>query len=104
MSPSSERRRVLSLDERDNVANALEPLAAGDRIEAHGRELVVKEAVPMGHKVALVAIRAGEPVQKYGEPIALARCDIEPGSHVHIHNVESLFTDWLEARSRSPVP
>jgi altronate dehydratase len=97
--PSDRRRRVLALDANDSVANALEPLASGDRIDAHGREVIVKEPVPMGHKVAVGAIRAGAAVLKFGEPIGVARCDIEPGYHVHTHNVESLFSDWLVART-----
>ena len=97
--PSDRRGRVLALDADDSVANALEPLAPGDHIHAHGRDVVVKEAVPMGHKVAVSAIRAGAAVLKFGEPIGIARCDIEPGCHVHTHNVESLFTDWLAART-----
>ncbi len=99
MSPSSSgQARVVALDERDNVVNALHALAAGDRFVAHGREVIVNEAVPMGHKVALAPIAAGKPVIKFGEPIAIARHDIAPGSHVHVHNVDRLFEDWLEAR------
>ncbi|MFO1198593.1 MAG: UxaA family hydrolase [Burkholderiaceae bacterium] len=91
-------RRVIAVDPRDNVANALEPLAPGDTIEALGRRVTVRGAVPMGHKVALAPIAAGTAVLKYGEPIGHARGAIEPGEHVHVHNVESLFTDWLAAR------
>jgi len=89
---------VLALDERDNVANALEPLVAGDWIEARGHAVVVLAPVPLGHKIALVPIGAGRPVVKYGEPIGLARYDIPAGAHVHTDSVESLFTDWLAAR------
>ncbi|MBL0141817.1 MAG: UxaA family hydrolase [Betaproteobacteria bacterium] len=98
-SPNSLLRRVLSLESRDNVSTALEALATGDRFAVQGRELAAREAVPMGHKVAVAGIAAGQPVMKFGEPIGLARCDIEPGDHVHVHNVESLFTDWLAARA-----
>ncbi|MBK8323018.1 MAG: UxaA family hydrolase [Betaproteobacteria bacterium] len=102
--PSERRGRVLALDDLDNVANALEPLEAGDRIEAHGRQVTVKEPVPLGHKVALGAIPAASPVIKYGEPIGLARCEIEAGCHVHTHNVEVLFDDWLAARTGTASP
>jgi altronate dehydratase len=99
MSPSSSgQARVVALDERDNVVNALQALVAGDRFVAHGREVVVSEPVPMGHKVAIVPIAAGEPVVKFGEPIAIARVGIAVGCHVHVHNVDTLFQDWLAAR------
>ena len=97
---TSARRRVLALDRYDNVANALEAIAAGDEIDAQSDQTVVaRTPVPLGHKVALVSIRAGEPVVKYGEPIGLARSDIAPGEHVHTHNVDRLFADWLTART-----
>ncbi len=45
--------------------------------------------VPYGHKVAIRAIPKGEAVMKYGLSIGSAMEDIQPGDHVHIHNVES---------------
>jgi altronate dehydratase len=51
--------------------------------------VTVCRRIPRGHKVALRAIRAGEPVVKYGHPIGAASVDIAPGDHVHIHNVSS---------------
>ena len=33
--------------------------------------------------------RTGAPVRKYGECIGVATADIAPGSHVHVHNMES---------------
>jgi altronate hydrolase len=46
------------------------------------------DAIPRGHKVASVAINAGEPVRKYGQIIGFASRDIAAGEHVHVHNVE----------------
>ena len=45
-------------------------------------------AVPMGHKVALVAIETGAAVVKYGAVIGHATRAIAPGDHVHLHNLE----------------
>lgn len=90
-------RRVLAIDPRDNVANALEELGAGDRVEALGRVIAVRTPVPLGHKVALAPIAAGDPVVKYGQAIGRASADIAAGEHVHAHNVASLFDDWLSA-------
>jgi altronate dehydratase len=73
----------------DNVATALEPLDAGRTLRLGDTTLTVAEAIPRGHKVALRAIRAGEAVVKYGSPIGNASADIEPGAHVHTHNVAS---------------
>ena len=81
--------RVIVISDRDNVATALDPLAAGVTIDAGGRAIVVREAIGTGHKVALTRIAAGEAVGKYGSPIGTARVDIDQGAHVHTHNVAS---------------
>jgi altronate dehydratase small subunit len=51
---------------------------------------VTREAIPFGHKVAIVAIRQGETVVKYGASIGRATADIAPGEHVHVHNLRSV--------------
>jgi hypothetical protein len=80
---------VLVISERDNVATALEPLAAGRAIQAGAQTLVVAETIPRGHKIALCAIPLGQDVVKYGSPIGRASADIAAGTHVHTHNVAS---------------
>jgi hypothetical protein len=81
---------VLVISERDNVATALEPLAAGRAIQAGVQTLVVAETIPRGHKIALCAITLGQDVVKYGSPIGRASVDIAAGTHVHTHNVASM--------------
>jgi SAF domain len=82
-------RAALVISDRDNVATALEPLAAGRRLELGEHVVTLLENVPSGHKVALRAIGAGQPVMKYGSPIGLASADIAAGAHVHTHNLAS---------------
>jgi altronate hydrolase len=81
--------RLLVLDGADNVAVALAPLAAGDRVAAGGATIEALDDVPVGHKVALAAIAAGAVVVKYGETIGVATEAIEPGRRVHVHNLVS---------------
>jgi hypothetical protein len=80
---------ALVISERDNVATALEVLEPGREISAGGRQLLVRERIPHGHKVALSAIASGQAVVKYGSPIGVASADIPAGAHVHVHNVAS---------------
>lgn len=80
---------VLVISQRDNVATALEPLAAGRQLQLEAGVVAVREPIPSGHKVALREIRAGEPVLKYGSPIGIASADIDAGAHVHTHNLSS---------------
>ncbi len=42
-----------------------------------------------GQKYARAAIKAGQPVIKYGFPIGEAICDIAQGEHVHTHNLRT---------------
>jgi altronate dehydratase len=82
-------KSVLVISASDNVATALEPLAAGRILEVNGLTLTVAEAIPSGHKIALQAIAEGTPVVKYGSPIGLASEPIAAGTHVHTHNLSS---------------
>jgi len=80
---------ALVISPRDNVATALQPLAAGETIVIGGASIRVVDETPRGHKIALRSIRQGEEVIKYGSTIGTATLDIQPGAHVHTHNVAS---------------
>lgn len=75
---------TILLNPKDNVTVAREALEAGVSL---GAGLVTREAVPSGHKVAIRAIAAGEPVLKYGQVIGIASREIQPGEHVHLQNL-----------------
>jgi altronate hydrolase len=81
--------KVIIITARDNVATALEALAAGQTIDANGQQITVREPIASGHKIALAPIGSGENVVKYGNPIGIATADIAAGTHVHVHNVAS---------------
>lgn len=81
--------QAILLDPRDNVATALVSLPAGQTVSVGGNAVTLQGAVPQGHKFASRAIGAAEPVIKYGQPIGRATADIEPGEHVHVHNLAS---------------
>ena len=94
------KRLIHLLHPKDNVATALVDLAPGTVVArddvpggagqaAAPAQIEVRTAIPFGHKIALAPIGRGQPVIKYGEVIGLASADIEPGEHVHVHNVES---------------
>jgi altronate hydrolase len=76
---------------RDNVAVALRPMHARDRVEIDGLELHVNEAIEQGHKIALEDIGVGDVVKKYGWPIGVAVTPIRAGDHVHTHNLKTLL-------------
>lgn len=89
---------------QDDVAVALRDLAAGETIAIAERSLVLVDPIPRGHKVAIRAVSAGQPVRKYGWPIGRATADITVGTHVHTHNVTTLLsgTDEYEYSPAAP--
>jgi (2R)-sulfolactate sulfo-lyase subunit alpha len=48
-----------------------------------------KMDVPIGHKIALVDIKKGDTVLKYGQDIGKTVADIKKGEHVHVHNLKT---------------
>jgi hypothetical protein len=86
------RWTALRLHARDNVAVALCDLAAGTRprLADAAEPPVLADAVGIGHKFALVAFAAGDPVIKYGQVIGHATRAIRAGEHVHLHNLEGV--------------
>ena len=80
---------VIVISDGDNVATALETLEPGRVLAQNGTDVTVRDAIPRGHKVALVRIAPGAAVIKYGSSIGIATHEILAGSHVHTHNVSS---------------
>lgn len=87
------QKQAVVIHERDNVATCVEHIAAGTKISFFrgGIEetLSVQQDIPLGHKVAICLIAKSQDVLKYAESIGVATKDIEPGQHVHVHNMES---------------
>lgn len=52
-------------------------------------KLKAKSSIPIGHKVALKALKKGDTVIKYGEDIGRMVADAGVGEHVHVHNLKT---------------
>lgn len=100
--------RCLRIAPTDNVAVALEPVAAGIRVAVEGASVTTREDIPQGHKLALTAIPAGADVIKYGYPIGRARTEIQPGQWVHTHNLATRLdgagAPQAQVRGGAPAP
>jgi len=81
--------RALQLDAADNVAVAVRDLEVGDQVAVGEMTITLSSRIAYGHKIALEAIAAGQPIRKYAEVIGVASTDIARGEHVHVHNVIS---------------
>jgi altronate hydrolase len=71
----------------DDVAVLKRPLKAGDELMSGSLVLKAPSLIPAGHKIALRSIADGQPVRKYGQTIGFAQDAIQPGEHVHTHNL-----------------
>lgn len=87
------KKQAVVIHEKDNVATCVDHISAGTIISffwsGKNQTLLVSQDIPLGHKVAILPIAKGEDVLKYAESIGVATIAIEPGQHVHIHNMES---------------
>ena len=88
--------QLLVHDRRDNVGVVVvEGLEAGAEMLCVVTEdnsefrMVVRQAVPIGHKVALKDLSAGDTVIKYGQDIGRMVGSAAPGEHVHTHNLKT---------------
>ena len=88
--------QLLVHDHKDNVGVVVvEGLKAGTDmlcvVTADNSTFRMKSVadVPIGHKIALTDIRAGDTVLKYGHDIGRAVADIAKGEHVHVHNLRT---------------
>ena len=83
------------IDEKDNVAVAIEAIAKGSKISFKLKDKTVKtitalDDITIYHKLAIKDMAQGDKVTKYGEHIGEANQEIK---HVHIHNVRSVRED-----------
>lgn len=97
---------AICLSPDDNVAVAARHLDAGSPLVVGGRSVVLRRAIPLGHKVALRDIPVGEPVVKYGQIIGFASQDIAAGEWVHVHNVraDQFARDYAFGEDCPPAP
>ncbi|OYQ41469.1 galactonate dehydratase [Rhodoferax sp. TH121] len=76
---------IIRIHPQDDVVIARQQLLGGTRIESEG--ITISGLIPPGHKVAVRAIAAGEPVRRYNQIIGTATQPIAAGQHVHTHNL-----------------
>jgi altronate dehydratase small subunit len=80
----------------DNVATALTELQEGQvqlNADASVATLSAREHIPVGHKIALQDIEAGEKIVKYSVVIGEATVSIKAGSWVHLHCMKSCYDE-----------
>jgi altronate dehydratase small subunit len=85
------KTRAMVLAPQDNVAIALTDLDAGLeldlRSEGHLFHVKLEESIPYQHKFSVATVRSGDEIMKDGVVIGVATGGIQPGQHVHVHNM-----------------
>ncbi len=79
-------RLSIRLHPDDDVVIARDNLDS--KCPVDGENVVTRDSIPAGHKIATRDIEAGEPVRRYGQIIGLASEKIRRGQHVHEHNLK----------------
>ncbi|CAN2253095.1 altronate dehydratase [Bacillus subtilis] len=86
---------------QDNVLLALRDIQKGERLNADGVSIEVKDDIKRGHKIALQPIKENDSIIKYGFSIGHASQHISIGEHIHVHNTKTNLSD-IQAYSYTP--
>ena len=88
--------KYLKINSADNVAVAITALPAGEKLIVDGKEIILNEDIPAGHKFALKDFAEGENVIKYGYPIGHARTAQKQGDWMNENNIRTNLAGLLE--------
>jgi len=91
-------RAAILLHPQDNVVVCCRFVTAGERIVVAGVDIVARQSVEIGHKLARVDLSAAESVIKYGSTIGSMTAPAAAGDWVHLHNMKS---DYISAHTRA---
>ncbi len=95
----------IRLHPNDNCIVALQTLVQGQAVDLQGNSVSLRANILAGHKVAIALIELNQPVMKYGWPIGVATQRIEPGDHVHDHNLRCEHkVDFTRLATETPEP
>lgn len=90
------QKKLLKIQESDNVAIAVTGLKMGEEAECCGEVYRAAEDIPVNHKIALRDFQAGDEVIKYGSRIGLTTAPIARGAWVHSHNMKTGLEGMLD--------
>ena len=83
-------------DEKDNVAVVVIDKTSKNReyigwIMENDSSVNIQsiDEIPLGHKIAMVDLKEGDTILKYGHDIGKVVKSIKKGEHVHVHNVKT---------------
>jgi altronate hydrolase len=91
-----EQATFLKINPADSVVVCLQPKKKDEVIEVDGKQVVLRQDIPAGHKVLIKDVKAGDDIIKYGYPIGHAREDLNAGDWVNENNLKTNLSGTLE--------
>ncbi|QMW04322.1 UxaA family hydrolase [Spirosoma foliorum] len=82
------KQNVLKIHPNDSVLVALTDLEPGERVQNDGNSLIVTEAIPAKHKLAIQAFEPGDSITMYGVLVGKAKHAIPAGGRLTTFNVQ----------------
>ena len=86
----------IKINPADSVVVCLKDLRNGETITVDGRNVILNQDTPAGHKVLIKDATAGTDIIKYGYPIGHAKEDLRAGDWVNEHNLKTNLSGTLE--------
>lgn len=88
--------KTIQISPTDNVVVAIKDLEKGDKVQVHLGQITLRNAIPVGHKIALADLKAGELIIKYGFPIGRLKADVVKGDLINENNIKTALDGVLE--------
>ena len=80
--------QIIIINPKDNVGVVTSDIGEGESLFDHGDiEIKAVTDIPKNHKVAILDIKKGDKIIKYGEAIGIASSSIQKGEWIHTHNL-----------------
>ena len=86
----------LKINTADSVVVCLQPKKKGDIIDIDGKQIVINQDIPAGHKVLIQDTPKGQDIIKYGYPIGHVTKDLKAGDWVNEENLKTNLSSILE--------
>ena len=90
-----EKASFIKINKADTVVVCLRNYTKGETINVDGKDIVVAQDTPMGHKILISDTAAGADIIKYGYPIGHAKEELKAGQWVNENNLKTNLAGTL---------
>ena len=85
----------IKINPADSVVVCLRELKKGETVDIDGKEIIVQQNTPAGHKILISDTAAGDNIIKYGYPIGHAKKSMSAGEWVNENNLQTNLSGTL---------